>query len=138
MVYWKKIDQLFLKDKSTRQYSAFRETYNVKRDNNQSVEEFITKFEQILFKMNKLEMKLPDAVAAFMLTSVTHLCRLPDLPVPYWRDLKGGNTSSAPGGLNGPRPNDKQEMRKQPPGKVSRLISNTNLLKGYYYQRKSI
>jgi len=50
------------------------------------------------------------------LTSVTHLCRLPDLPVPYWRDLKGGNTSSAPGGLYGPRPYDKQEMRKKPPG----------------------
>ena len=68
-----KLDQLFLKDKSTRQYSAFRECYKVKRENSQSVEEFITRFEQVLFKMNKLEMKLPDAVAAFMLLEASNL-----------------------------------------------------------------
>ena len=68
-----KLDQLFLKDKSTRQYATFRQCYNVKRDSSQSVEEFITKFEQILFKMNKLEMKLPDAVAAFMLLEASNL-----------------------------------------------------------------
>ena len=33
----------------------------------------MTKFEQILFKMNELEMKLPDAVAAFMLLEASNL-----------------------------------------------------------------
>ena len=37
------------------------------------MEGFITKFEQILFKMNKLDMKLPDAVAAFMLLEASNL-----------------------------------------------------------------
>ena len=68
-----KLDQLFLKDKSTRQYATFRQCYNVKREISQSVESFITKFEQILFKMNKLDMKLPDAVAAFMLLEASNL-----------------------------------------------------------------
>ena len=54
-------------------YATFRQCYNVKRDNSQSVEEFITQFEQILFKMNKLGMKLPDAVAAFMLLEAFNL-----------------------------------------------------------------
>ena len=68
-----KLDQLFLKDKSTRQYATFRQCYNVRREISQSVESFITKFEQILFKMNKLDMKLPDAVEAFMLLEASNL-----------------------------------------------------------------
>ena len=54
-------------------YGIFRQCYNAKRDKSQSVEEFITKFEQILFKMNELEMKLPDCIAAYMLLEASNI-----------------------------------------------------------------
>ena len=45
-----KLDSLFLRDKSTRQYSAFRELYKLSRKSDQSVDYYITEFEQVAFK----------------------------------------------------------------------------------------
>ena len=68
-----KLDSLFLRDKSTRQYSAFRELYKLSRKGDQSVEHYITEFEQVAFKMAKLEMTLPQAVGAFLLLESSNL-----------------------------------------------------------------
>ena len=54
-------------------YGIFRQFYNAKRGKSQTVEKFIAEFELVLFSMNEFEMKLPDAVAAFMLLEACNL-----------------------------------------------------------------
>ena len=54
-------------------YGTFRQFYNAKRGKSQSVEKFMAEFELVLFQMSEFEMKLPDAVAAFMLLEACNL-----------------------------------------------------------------
>ena len=71
-----KLDTLFLKDKSTRQYSIFREFFNLKRKEGQLIEDYITEFEQILFKLGVQNMNLPEPVSAFMLLNSSGLSEM--------------------------------------------------------------
>ena len=62
-----KLDKLFLLDESRRQFKAFQELYNLKRNNDEDVCEFVIKFETIYYRFKQERMELPDAVMAFML-----------------------------------------------------------------------
>lgn len=63
----KKLDELFLLDKGRRQFLAFQNLYKFKRSSDTSVGEFVNEFERIYFRFTQEDMKLPDAVMAFML-----------------------------------------------------------------------
>ena len=68
-----KLDSLFLADKGRRQFTAFQNLYNLRR-NNKDVHEYVSEFEHKYFKFTKEEMTLPDSVLAFMLLAA---CNLP-------------------------------------------------------------
>lgn len=54
----KKLDDLFLVDKGRRQFAAFQDLYNLKRQSEGNVREFITEFEHTYFKFTKQGMTL--------------------------------------------------------------------------------
>ena len=62
-----KLDEVFLSDKSRRQFSAFKALYNLRRPTNVSVSDFVKDFEHAYFKFKAQDMKLPDTVMALML-----------------------------------------------------------------------
>ena len=72
-----KLDELFLRDKGTRQFAAFRDLYNLRRRNS-SIEEFVSEFEHVYFKFTAQKMSLPDCVMAFVLLES---CSLSDTEV---------------------------------------------------------
>ena len=61
-----KLDELFLRDKGSRQFSAFRSLYNLRRAD-KSIESFVSEFEHVYYKFSEQGMELPDPVMAFML-----------------------------------------------------------------------
>ena len=67
------LDALFLKDKNTRVYNAFKEFYNYKRTSSESYSDFIIQFEKLYNKTVKYEMKLPEAVRAYFLLNATNM-----------------------------------------------------------------
>ena len=70
---FEKLDSLFLPEKEYRQFNAFRKIFCLRRSDDCSIPDFITKFEQIVFDFSTEEMQLPDPVMAFLLLL---LCRL--------------------------------------------------------------
>ena len=68
-----KLDSLYLVDKGRRQFAAFNELYNLRRSKDSDINSFVTKFEQVYFKFTQQDMKLPDAVMAFMLLASCEL-----------------------------------------------------------------
>ena len=70
-----KLDEVYLVEKSRRQFSAFQELYKFKRDSEQSIGDFVNEFDRKYFRFTQEDMKLPDAVMAFMLLVS---CNLPD------------------------------------------------------------
>ena len=68
-----KLDGLFLPEKGRRQFTAFQNLHNLRRKSNVPVHEFIAEFEHGYFKFQKEDMRLPDAVMAFMLLSSCNL-----------------------------------------------------------------
>ena len=73
-----KLDALFLHDAGRRQFSAFHELYNLRRNDDMNINEFVSHFDHIYFKFNKQGMELPDPVIAFMLLAS---CKLSDTDV---------------------------------------------------------
>ena len=73
-----KLDALFLLDAGRQQFSAFHELYNLRRNYDVNINEFVSHFDHIYFKFNKQGMELPDPVIAFMLLAS---CRLSDTDV---------------------------------------------------------
>lgn len=69
----KKLDTLFLPDKGRRQFAAFHSLYNLRRGSGVSISEFVSEFEHTYFKFSQEDMKLPDAVMAFMLLASCNL-----------------------------------------------------------------
>ena len=69
----KVLDSVFLKDKNTRSYLAFKEFYNFKRTSGMSIVECVAQFEQYYSEMKKYEMSLPDPVQAFMLLNAINI-----------------------------------------------------------------
>ena len=69
-----KLDSLFLPDKGRRQFTAFHNLYNFRR-NNINIHEYVSEFEHKYFKFTQEGMKLPDSVMAFMLLAS---CDLPE------------------------------------------------------------
>ena len=68
-----KLDDIFLQDKSRRQFSSFRELYNLRRGDDVKIEDFVSEFEHIYYKFTKNGMTLPDSVVAFMLLASCNL-----------------------------------------------------------------
>ena len=68
-----KLDSLFLADKSLRQFSAFNKLYNLRRNDNTPIGDFISEFEHVYFEFKGQEMTLPDSVQAFILLSACNL-----------------------------------------------------------------
>ena len=68
-----KLDDLFLADKGRRQFSAFKELYNLRRPTNVGVSNFVKDFEHAYFKFKAQDMQLPDSVMAFMLLASSAL-----------------------------------------------------------------
>ena len=67
------LDNVFLKDKNTRSYLAFKSFYNFKRSSGMSIVEFVTSFEKYYHDIKKYEMVLPEAVLAFMLLNAANI-----------------------------------------------------------------
>lgn len=68
-----RLDRLFLLDKGTKQFVAFKELFNMRRQGGVSVREFVGIFEHMCFKLKSLKVVLPDAVKAFMLLATCGL-----------------------------------------------------------------
>lgn len=62
-----RLDDLFLADKGSRQFAVFSEFYKTKKSDGQTLDAYISSFEHVCYKMEAQDMKLPDAVTAFML-----------------------------------------------------------------------
>ena len=71
---FEKLDSLFLPDKGRRQFTAFHNLYNFRR-NEKNVHEYVSEFEHRYFKFTQEGMTLPDSVMAFMLLAS---CSLPE------------------------------------------------------------
>ena len=69
-----KLDSLFLPDKGQRQFTAFHNLYNLRR-NTENIHEYVSEFEHKYFKFTQEGMTLPDSVMAFMLLAS---CNLPE------------------------------------------------------------
>ena len=52
----KKLDKVFLKDEGRRQFAVFHELYNLRRDSEKNVNEFIVEFEHSYFKFSEQKM----------------------------------------------------------------------------------
>ena len=68
-----KLDTMFLKEEKDRQYDAYTEFDNIKRESKVSMLDYIIEFDRNYNKMSKLKMKLPDAVLAFKLLDTAGL-----------------------------------------------------------------
>ena len=68
-----KLDTVFLKEEKDRQYEAYTEFDNIRRDSKVSMLDYIIEFERIYNTMSKLKMKLPDSVLAFKLLDTAGL-----------------------------------------------------------------
>ena len=68
-----KLDTLFLKDKNTRAYLAFKAFYEYKRPSGVSITEFIVRFEYLYHKLQLFDMKLPEGVKAFFLLNAANV-----------------------------------------------------------------
>ena len=69
----KKLDELFLKDKSRRQFMAFKRMYGMRRETNVSISNFIPSFEHVYYTFKQEDMTLPDPVVAFMLLAACNM-----------------------------------------------------------------
>ena len=69
----KKLDEVFLKDKNTLAYMAFKTFYNFRRTAGMSMQEFIVDFERYYNEMKKYDTKLPDGVLAFMVLNAANI-----------------------------------------------------------------
>ena len=69
-----KLDSLFLPDKGRRQFAAFHNMYNFRKEN-RNVHEYGSEFEHKYYKFTQEGMTLPDSVMAFMLLAS---CSLPE------------------------------------------------------------
>ena len=72
-----KLDDLFLHDKGSRQFAAFRSLYNLRRGD-KCIDTFLSEFEHVYYKFTEQGMSLPDTVMAFMLLES---CKLADTEV---------------------------------------------------------
>ena len=68
-----RLDEVFLADKSRRQFAAFKMLYNLRRPNNISICDFVKDFEHAYFNFKAQDMKLPDSVMALMLLASSML-----------------------------------------------------------------
>ena len=67
------LENTFLKDENTRAYLAFKSFYNFRRTAGMTIVELITMYEKLYSEMKKFDMKLPEAVAAFMLLNAVNI-----------------------------------------------------------------
>lgn len=68
-----KLDELFLQDKGRRQFSLFRELYNLRRDESVKINDFVAEFEHISHKLTNININIPDSVLAFLLLASLNL-----------------------------------------------------------------
>ena len=69
----KKLDEIYLKDKNTRAYLAFKTFYNFRRTAGMPISEFVVDFERYNNEMKRYEMTLPDNVLAFMMLTAANI-----------------------------------------------------------------
>ena len=67
------LESTFLKDENTRAYLAFNSFYNFRRTSGMTIVEFMTQYEKLYSEMKKYDMKLPEAVSAFMLLNAVNI-----------------------------------------------------------------
>ena len=68
-----RLDEVFLPNKGRRQFAAFQELYNLRRDKDRGIDAFVDTFEHTYFKFKAQGMVLPDPVMAFMLLASCNL-----------------------------------------------------------------
>ena len=68
-----KLDSIFLKEKNTRAFLAFKEFYDYKRNSGDDFADFIIQFEKFYNKIKKFDMNLPDAVQAYFLLNAANV-----------------------------------------------------------------
>ena len=68
-----KLDEVYLKDKNTLAYLAFKAFYNFRRTAGMSIPTFVVDFEKYYNEMKRYEMKLPDGVLGFMLLTAANI-----------------------------------------------------------------
>ena len=68
-----KLDNLFLPEKSRRQFNVFCKLYNMRRQSDTPVSDFVDEFERAYFSFTQEGMTLPGPVMAFMLLASCNL-----------------------------------------------------------------
>ena len=62
-----KLDEVYLADTNTRAYTAFQNFYELKREEGESFEDFVIRFEDKYNDMEQYDMTLPDGIKAFFI-----------------------------------------------------------------------
>ena len=65
----RKLDDVFLPDKSRRQFAAFNKLHGLRRSFDKGINDFLVEFDHVYYEFVLQGMKLPDSVMAFMLLS---------------------------------------------------------------------
>ena len=68
-----KLDSIYLQDKSTRAFIAFKEFYDYRRSSGDKYADFIIQFEKFYNKIAKFDMVLPEAVQAYFLLTAANM-----------------------------------------------------------------
>ena len=68
-----KLDSIFLPEKGIRQFNAFSRLFNMRRQEDMKMIDFISEFEHTAYKFQQEGMILPDAVMAFMVLGSSRL-----------------------------------------------------------------
>ena len=68
-----KLDEVYLADRNTRAYAAFQRFNECKRDEGETLEDFIIRFEDKYNDMEEYNMNLPDGIKAFFILNASNL-----------------------------------------------------------------
>ena len=68
-----RLESLYLQDKDTRSYQAFKTFHNYKRSSGESMQQFVASFETLYGKLEEFKMVLPEAVQAYFLLSAANI-----------------------------------------------------------------
>ena len=68
-----RLDSLYMNDKNTRSYHAFKEFHGYKRDSGESIQDFVAKFEALYDKLEEFQMVLPEGVKAYYLLAAANI-----------------------------------------------------------------
>ena len=71
-----KLDRIFLQDENWRCFNAYLAFENCRRDDNTSIDEFLSEFDQKNFKLKECDVNLPEPVLACRLLKSANLSKV--------------------------------------------------------------